>query len=1114
MKRTYISYISGLLAAAMLAFVGCTREEEGAEEPAATSEEGEFVTLSIPYKDLSAKEVTVTKASKKDENALNNLQVFVFNAKGQLKGYTYVIKESLVQDGSKGDVTVMTSTGDSYIYAVANAPRAAIYTQTGSEKLPSSYGEWSEVDAQEMAIDFTLDDLKSLGFTRDKGEISINAASFMMSGMANGGELCTIAKNDDGSAYISNPIADDKKLIKLHRIVSKVTVNVKTGYNKGKTIIFTPTSFDVCNVPLKGNLIEAASSDATTKATGNAPSVAEDFEDITAMKYEGNSGKTDERTFTIYIPENIQTIETTISDVHDREADKEELDANGRKVFTNAPEYGTYVVLHGDYYEKSDENGLERTADVKYYVHLGDFGSDKSDFSLKRNWHYTYNVTVSGVDDITVQVETSQPDSEKEYDDSEPGAEGTVLDYTGGTHFELDAHYDYCVMKFTKTSIQGLIEKGTGYSFRVHALNYKGEYAESKTITVVPDKDSEGNYEKDANGGYVWTQNDADIKDALGGIDISWARFLKGGTYNVSNSGVNSEYLNSHGGKDEGYRTLRETNGYGEGVTKDDNGDGVGLTVVGLLRHLYEIAYEGSEWDDDGTLTYTCYVAENYYPSLSWAKYVNQDSRVLYIADKLDVSRDERSVYATVAYSLVQHSIQTFYNTDYGQGDVNDIVAYGLETIRDDHHNGVAPTDNTAPAYDYDTEWDRTWDGLSNMKKSIPSVGSGEWESVNYDQFLQACMSRNRDLDGDGVIDGDEVRWYLPAVQQYGGMWIGENGLPNDGAKLFVGSTSGLALTSWWGNRTGAEHYFTNTDGQFVFWSEEGMATGSTATKQLSYIRCVRNVQTKGDGLDVVADDYSDASDDRVIDVSRVNNAALRTNFMEEGELIEHTERGGDNDNVTAASARVRFRVAKDFAKSYDKKETYTWTCTYECGHYLGQWWVSDHPNEQHTHSGTSESRLTECPIHSRLYNNKVDCEKNHKYSSRSGSYDCDQKSVDFICPMTAVDYIAGSVDWTTGTMEDLVEGDVTPCKAYSEESDESDKGTWRVPNQRELCLMWMNGFLTGHEGCRTRFSNTDIRYSWIYSWEGIITMDDYGNVDGGIDYYNKVMVRCVKDVQ
>lgn len=56
-----------------------------------------------------------------------------------------------------------------------------------------------------------------------------------------------------------------------------------------------------------------------------------------------------------------------------------------------------------------------------------------------------------------------------------------------------------------------------------------------------------------------------------------------------------------------------------------------------------------------------------------------------------------------------------------------------------------------------------------------------------------ACLTRNRDFNGDGTITDDELRWYTPARDQMLGLWIGEPALPAKAA-LYPYSTEGMGV--------------------------------------------------------------------------------------------------------------------------------------------------------------------------------------------------------------------------------------------------------------------------------------------------------------------------------
>lgn len=804
--------------------------------------EGDKVTLSIAYQSSKPGDINISRSQGNQlENKLHNLQVFVFDEQGRLKGYKFLEENQLNQEGKATDITIKTTTGKSKIYAVANMP-TNIYKQSGDITLPTTLGEareqfgggsenYEELVQAGAKKDFTLDQLKKIAFNRQQGQIDVSDY-LMMSGSVGKGEACTIKKGSGGTASVVDP---KNAVIELRRIVSKITFKIETAAPSGdiEERTFTPTSYDICNVPIEGSLIEGDNDEA---------------EEIKPEKFENFEGKTfsaQEKipTFFHYLPENLQNTNipngSAIKTYDDREQDKIE---NGQKVFTNAPKYGTYIILNGEY-SQTNTNKERRSATVKYYIHLGNFGTEASgnikDFDVQRNYNYTYTVTVRGVNKIETQVTTQD-------DKVQPGAEGIVFDYTGGTKIDLDSHYGQHDMTFKQSDIQKL--KG-GYRFQVSDLHGKSD------VCAVGENGIEGN---------------------LNHASYDWVQFA---------DGSNRDYADAY--RNNNLKKLDE-----------------------VLKELYVNRNNNSFWDN-GQKTYTCFVDENYYPKLTWGQYTNRDPRTLYIANTVKESPDKRSIYANVAYTLTQQSIKTFYNANHD----DTIIAYGLETYRDDNKTGL--TVNT------ESKGTDRWNGLSNMKKDIPTT----WTTIKYNEFRQACMSRNRDLNGNGQIDDDEIRWYCPAIDQYGGMWIGENALDKD-ARLFTNSTKDLSEPSennGYLNRQGAEHYYSNTKQLPIFWAEEGMATGTTdqltdagGDKALKYIRCIRNLQSKGNGTGTTTADKYYEVNGNTVDLDRINPKALNTSAPQTSDLAPHAERGVGNEQALN-NAKKKFIIA-----SYDTNGTTT----------------------------------------------------------------------------------------------------------------------------------------------------------------------------------------------
>lgn len=543
--------------------------------------------------------------------------------------------------------------------------------------------------------------------------------------------------------------------------------------------------------------------------------------------------------FEAYLPENLQDAKDTVKVQEMREDDN----MSNPKEFTNAPEYGTYVVLKGKYEETED--GSTKTADVTYYVHLGDCSANPNDYNVERNCKYTYNITVAGVDKIIVEAQKDEND--------QPGAEGVVLKYGNtGKNLTLDSHYEYMVMRFYKADIKKLKDSKLGYYYQVYALGKKTE-----PINVKNEANTEEHQKQ------------------LNGVDTSWIEFAIKGRGNSESS---------YGSENDG-----------RGTPCDYPGKKNTMNIEDFLKLLYEKADDDKDfWTKDKYIDATCFVSENYYSNLTWDQYVNNvDKRAFYVANKVWVSEDTRSVYAEAQYGLTQHNIQTFYDVK----QAGNVIAYGCETINDEEgknftDDGIGGTSRNENSYPYQSKGSHTWNGRENMKKDLSGL---TWDNIKSNKALvKACMSRNRDLNGNGTIDDDEIRWYAPAVNQYIGLWIGEEVMSTE-AKLFNKQTSTLSKNNDPGCRM---LYYTSTRGINTYFSEEGMATNNhNGTRKATLIRCVRNLQSNDNDKGYAkspTEFWTTSNSNKVVELDKVDSRALIVGGSS-NELIGHTERSEIN---------------------------------------------------------------------------------------------------------------------------------------------------------------------------------------------------------------------------
>lgn len=934
MKQNRI--INSLLVCLAVFFAACSEEVYSP-----SFSESKNVTLSLSYADLSPREITVnTRATLDDaaERKLDNLYIYIFNENGELKGFK-AITENLVQNTTTGtnpsgtsvtgDVSgIKTKSGVSYIYAVANVKSDGLYPiQTSSDAKEDGKLPVFTDENKVQDGDYANTFTKSdlMALLFNRSTDDIDFNStFLMSGSLNGGEVVNIG--DETNPTITDASGTTQNIIKLRRVVAKVKFTLKAKTGDGVTRSFTLSSYDIMNVAKQGSLI--SNKDANTDYTCNS------FGDKKGLTLGVNDVDAQGRVFfEYYLPENLQTAQKQINSTgwsHLREDDNQNTSGH---VFTNAPQCGTYVVLKGKYSEEKSD-GTIRNADVTYYVHLGDCSDNVNDYNVERNCEYTYNITVAGVDKIIVEAEKKG--------NEQPGSEGVVLEFgAAGKSMTLDSHYDYMVMRFYQNDIQTLKNNNKGYTYQVKTINGKTD------LIMVTDK-VEGN---------------------TNSVDTDWIEFAFGNSYT-------STYNASAGERGTACKYPGHTN----------NSLNSGLySIDDFLKKLYENASTDNFWSSGSDaskgkyLDVTCFVKENYYADKTWDKYVNTDNRTFYVANEAAESTDGRSVYAKVQYGIDQYAIQTFYD----RKQASSIVAYGVETI-----------DETKVAtYDSNTQGNETWHGrtnfLADLKQGRGQQSYGNWTRIeNLIQTREQCLKRNRDLNGDGKIDANEIRWYAPTIDQYTGLWIG-SGVISSQSMLYNKNTSSLGTASIPKNSE-RMLYWAASPNHKVFFSEEGMAIGNdggSATYAAKNIRCVRNLKSSEEGYDQTPDKYYTTSNN-TIDLSRVDEDALN-NTPDNNEFVTTPQ-----ENVLNKPAK-KFTIANSFYPS--------------------------------------------------------------------------NKSVN---------------------LRDVVNG-TSNCKGYSQ-----DSKAWRVPNQREFCMMYIAlgskavektvssywGNTTYESFCRAIFSNSEFRYSWTYS--------------------------------
>lgn len=891
--RHYINIISALILAA-LAGNSCVKESV-----ATIGGEGEPVELTLDVTSRALDKVIVKSwdPNDEDEAKVNDLRVYIFSESGTLVGYKYFGKTDLnfsadldSDNGYNSSATltgIKTKTGTAYIYAIANAITSQYQvTETDAKEI-------TNIDETDLSSsNLTRENFLAATYSRQAGSYDPRDNTFLMSGYVNNGKPVTIRRKTGGTgvAEIVSPTEDKDKRLKLFKVFSKNKLTIETGNDAaGNPISFDPDYMEIHNVPKTVALLPYGTTDAS------------DFETFERVVL-------DEKYLNFYLPENLQSKnkKNTSSVWNDRE--KNTYSAAGDKSFVNAPDNATYLVVHGRY------RAGDHVGNVAYTIHLGDFGEKGrlDNFDVCRNFSYQYTLKINGVNNFIAEAK-KEGDGTSAKDD--PGSEGIVIKTTAAGMLHADCHYEARVMKFNKDEVKGLIDNNFGYILKIHTI-----FGESECLIVTGDGVYEATqYYLDKSSGKELTplttfNTDGTLANPssllvgkAGEADFNWVHFVKN-----TGAAPSSPPSNSLGCRITSNHTKQDVCAY-PGTDKT-------MSVFQFLRELYVAASTNNTndfFDSDGNVYVTCFIDENYYADREWTKYANQtDSRRLYFANDFQLSKDGKSSYAEAKYVIEQNSIWTFYRLD------RNLKPYGVETISEEEEIENFSVNYSGYSSSYKDDW-KGYTVASNYYKAnslytplgaikIRSASTSEPAKQDlYTDAYRACMSRNRDENGNGNIDADEVKWYLATVDQYKGLWIGESVLPTD-TKLFqpvesnwkklnekyeTSSNDGLKL--W--------HFFTAST-QAVFWPEEGASTSPWGKdwSKASKVRCVRTLESNGDGRkdpDVFYDAPVKNADGSYDITLRVNKGAGRD--FQSGPVPCTLERGEATQNKVSRKFRV-----------------------------------------------------------------------------------------------------------------------------------------------------------------------------------------------------------------
>ena len=259
-------------------------------------------------------------------------------------------------------------------------------------------------------------------------------------------------------------------------------------------------------------------------------------------------------------------------------------------------------------------------------------------------------------------------------------------------------------------------------------------------------------------------------------------------------------------------------------------------------------------------------------------------------------SPDGNTSLVTSLYSFVQKSIRTVFDASNTQLQ----TAWGLESVmegEDNGYNGRLPVgDVRAAVSNPDYNSNGRVNSISWMvgKRWVDVIKTTERYGLNsgYNNAAYACLLRNRDLDGDGMVDAEEVRWYLAAIDQLTDIFLGEWAL-DEASRLYPydpanGDMPPTGKVYW--HYTSSSPDPNQSNNPNVLWAEEGASRGNYGSSsardkngQYYAYRCVRNLGIPLDNPDQEPEDLVQVTDNGdgtyTLDLSRMNPKSLRTAY-------------------------------------------------------------------------------------------------------------------------------------------------------------------------------------------------------------------------------------------
>lgn len=738
--RNTMPFLHALLLSALL-LAGCVREEFPGAGSVAEGEPARIeLNLIVPTMSSGSSTRALTP---EQENKIENLRVMVFRADGSV-----VSNGKYVSSGSK--FTIDSYSGSNYtLFFIANVSNAEIEAKLQSA---ASLPEVEEIVTTATQLDFGMNTTHPL----------------MMTGKQ---ENVTFAP---GNSTYGTPI-------QLHFIAAKVTLIVidKTHPDHGVSII----GWDVENAPARSYLFPH-----TADVNVNLPGTSADKDDYwltTDVDYpfeaEDKLNKTVSQT--LYVFENrrrgrvYKSLPTYSADRYPG-MDFRDKDHRGKGWYK--PARATAIVIKAMHKTTLD------TKQVKAHIYLG--ADNHSDYNIERGKHYTFTVTVNGLNDIKV-------DTNIDY------AVGDFL-VDHGDNLTMDAHPDFRPM-------------------RIHA---------PKGVATMEILDNAGRAYNDPDFDATWLK--------ISPLDLMW--------HQVKQSPPNDEWQQQAEPESrmvrpkyiphKSVRAKLQAQGIAgwntiPGGQEDDDAMTFAnatyrmcykitdipfteVTVTNKTLHVYADEFLVRDGKRSAQVRFTFY-KEGGDPTRPEVRtfYINQEGYISPFLDDNDpdaglwIANEDGTPSSVRNKFVVEREVELRFalypGLDPSQQSLKGVLwaFYGkvLYYMKEDRfisgkfmtvnlvYNDVQRVDNEPVGFgkvpdSYRPMYDGRWSGslplapysgqTSGSPYYHPPMGYNMYHPIYRTSAVRYCHEKNRDVNGDGIIDDSEADWYLPSLFEVDLMWI------------------------------------------------------------------------------------------------------------------------------------------------------------------------------------------------------------------------------------------------------------------------------------------------------------------------------------------------------